>query len=423
MINLNPQTLESSNPLLNSRILLTLLKEDPFSPLEERIKAFLDNGEIDWKGLLEDATYHGIAPIIYQNLKEANLKSIPDYFLENLKAIYYGNVRRNTRYFAELERVLKLLKETGVEPIVLKGGAMAEEVYKNIALRPLEDIDLLVKKFDLPAAKAVFERWGYASQKKIFQSKAHKEFEEEIRKPFEKFETELHFIKGEREYFFDVHWNLLIICDSKIKEAIQLDMERIWKRKKLYSFGTSPAYLMSPEDLLIYVCLHLRERHLEKARSRLIWWYDIYKIIKTYENGFDWNYFLASVREYEACESIYPLILTLKEWFNPPLPQDLLKEAQSYLEIFPLEKIVPKSTEQLKFIGKHQEKDYLLEVLNVKGLRKKVKLLLSEIFPKKEYMILKYQIKNQILLPFYYLLRLKNAIIRGFKAAGQMLKL
>src|SRR3989338_7291893 len=106
----------------NRELLLTLLKEDPFSPLEERIKAFLDNGEIDWKGLLEDATYHGIAPLIYFNLKEANLKSIPDYFLENLKAVYYANVRRNTRYFAELERVLKLLRETGVEPIVLKGG-------------------------------------------------------------------------------------------------------------------------------------------------------------------------------------------------------------------------------------------------------------------------------------------------------------
>ena len=102
------------------------------------------------------------------------------------------------------------------------------------------------------------------------------------------------------KYFFDIHWNLLIICDSKIKEAIQLDIEKIWKRKKTYSFGTASAYLMSPEDLLIYVCLHLRERHFEKARSRLIWWYDIYKIVKTYENEFDWNYFLASVKEYEA---------------------------------------------------------------------------------------------------------------------------
>jgi len=412
------------NPLINSRILLTLIKEDPQFPLNQRLKIFLDNVEIDWKGLLDEAIYHGIAPVIYQSLKEANLKAIPDYFLENLKAIYYGNVRRNTRFFAELERILKLLKETGVEPIVLKGGALADGVYKNIALRPIEDIDLLVKKFDFPATKAVFMRLGYEiQQEKILPSKAHRDFEKEMHKPFEKFETELHFFKGKREYFFDVHWNLLIICDSKVKEAIQLNMEKIWERKKVYPFGATSGYLMSPEDLLIYLCLHLRERHFERARSRLIWWYDIYKALKIFKDDFDWDYFIASVREYEACESIYPLIFTLKEWFDDlPLPSDLLKDAHNYFEIFPLEKIAPKSSEQIKFREKYKEKDYLLELRNVKGILKKAKLLLGDIFPQKDYMVLKYQIKNKNLLPLYYLLRLKDTIIKGFRAAGQLLK-
>ena len=80
-------------------------------------------------------------------------------------------------------------------------------------------------------------------------------------------------------------------------------------------------------------------------------------------------------------------ISNIKEWLDYPLPPDLLKEIQSYSEIFPLEKIAPKSSEQLKFAEKHEEKDYFSGLGEADGILNKVKLLFSDIFPQKEYMV------------------------------------
>ena len=420
----NPRVPQSSNPSKNSSILLTLIKEDINTPLEERLKTILENEEIDWESLFKEAVYHKIAPVIYQNLKRANIASVPDNFLKNLEAIYYGNARRNIRYLSELEKILNSLRETGVEAIVLKGAALAEEVYKNPALRPVEDIDLLVRKFDFPAAKAVFKGEGYneCKNEKLFPSKIRRDLEKKLHKPFEKFDYEAQFSKNNREYLFDIHWDLLLICESKIKEEIQLNMDRIWERAKITSFGTVSACTMSPEDLLIYLCLHLRERHFERARSRIIWWYDIYKVLETYKNKLDWDYFLSSLREYEICESVFPLLLTLKELLDPPFPADLLKEFKNYSDIFPAEKIAPKASEQLKFVEKHEERDYLSNLGEIRGIGKKATLLLGDIFPQKEYMTIRYQIKDKKYFPFYYLLRLKNVLVRGLRAAFKILK-
>jgi hypothetical protein len=53
---------------------------------------------------------------------------------------------RNMRRCHELSKVLRILQNDGIPVIVLKGAALAEVVYGNIALRSMSDVDLLVKK-------------------------------------------------------------------------------------------------------------------------------------------------------------------------------------------------------------------------------------------------------------------------------------
>jgi len=58
----------------------------------------------------------------------------------------YHRVDSDARNYAELGQLLRSLKDRGVEVIVLKGAALAETVWKNIALRPMADMDLLVDR-------------------------------------------------------------------------------------------------------------------------------------------------------------------------------------------------------------------------------------------------------------------------------------
>ncbi|MCP4365035.1 MAG: nucleotidyltransferase family protein [Planctomycetes bacterium] len=51
--------------------------------------------------------------------------------------------------------------------ILLKGAHLAQVVYSNIALRPMGDIDILVKKNDLPKAKELLLELGYTPIKEV----------------------------------------------------------------------------------------------------------------------------------------------------------------------------------------------------------------------------------------------------------------
>jgi hypothetical protein len=66
-------------------------------------------------------------------------------------------------FYQELQTVLKTFKfrAAGIDVIVLKGAFLAELVYRNIGLRAIGDIDLLVKKEDLGKVKRVLIQLGY----------------------------------------------------------------------------------------------------------------------------------------------------------------------------------------------------------------------------------------------------------------------
>jgi len=58
--------------------------------------------------------------------------------------------------------MLKALRERGLDVIALKGLYLIEAVYPNIGARTFDDLDLLLKRTDLPAALEVMRGLGYA---------------------------------------------------------------------------------------------------------------------------------------------------------------------------------------------------------------------------------------------------------------------
>jgi hypothetical protein len=58
-----------------------------------------------------------------------------------------------------LARSLEALREVGVDPVVVKGIVLAYELYDDVALRPMRDVDLRVRPHELlRAARAMWRR-------------------------------------------------------------------------------------------------------------------------------------------------------------------------------------------------------------------------------------------------------------------------
>ncbi|GAG91885.1 unnamed protein product, partial [marine sediment metagenome] len=83
-------------------------------------------------------------PLLYQSLKKTCPEAVPDDTLEQLRAYFLTNAKRNLFLTGKLLRLLELLKDNGILAVPFKGPVLAESVYGDLSLRQFADLDILV---------------------------------------------------------------------------------------------------------------------------------------------------------------------------------------------------------------------------------------------------------------------------------------
>ena len=119
--------------------------------------------EDDWTLLGRMAEAERVAPLIYWAAKSSQelRAAFNQQTYTIVQTTYYASVARNTVLFQELERILRILAEANIPVIVLKGAALAQTIYPDIALRPMTDLDILVKSEHLDRAVELLRTTGY----------------------------------------------------------------------------------------------------------------------------------------------------------------------------------------------------------------------------------------------------------------------
>ena len=93
------------------------------------------------------AARHGVSPIVYERLCAPfhSSKSLLDADDEqHFRLAYHASRLRARATRAEIAEVLSALNDAHVPAIPLKGAYLAEHVYRDPALRPMLDLDLLI---------------------------------------------------------------------------------------------------------------------------------------------------------------------------------------------------------------------------------------------------------------------------------------
>ncbi|MEE4365070.1 MAG: nucleotidyltransferase family protein, partial [Desulfotignum sp.] len=153
------------------RMLLDCLKKQDTAVKLDRIRSFTAK---DWEVILAVAMRHGVVPILFHTLKPLFSEvDIPAPVREKMQRMYYLSAARNTRIYHELSIVLAALNAIGINVILLKGAHLADNVYGNIALRPMGDVDLLARQRDLLKIHHVLLDLGYGSDDGEISCKIH----------------------------------------------------------------------------------------------------------------------------------------------------------------------------------------------------------------------------------------------------------
>lgn len=384
-----------------NNLLLCCIQTETSENKSARIRKLLTLS-LNWEEVLDSALWHGIAPLLYHKLKAIEVSElIPQEVMAELKNAHYGNMASNMYFYSELGRVLDAFNERGINLIVLKGAALAQTVYDNIALRPMSDIDLLVKKDDLPYAERIMSELGY-----LFEGDKSPDWYRENHfhisyfHPIMSILVEIHWHIGRK-----AHPSQIAITDTGV-------IERWWERAQTLNISGKKTLVLCPDDLLFHLSLHFfKHRFISggfkgsfTSRGALIQLSDIFQILKHYKNEFNWARLrreaeesgitslitstLYIVREITDCDdSIFDDVLSLFK------PQSFDKELVKLIKkrVLVIEDSVPSS---------------FLQSLAADKFQNKVKYLLKTVFPHREVLSKRYSLPlSSKKLYFYYLIR------------------
>jgi len=337
---------------------------------------------IDWFILVQKAVREGLAPLLYRHCKNLGLLSIlPDYVREALSRFYRQTTFYNTCLMRYLDELGDVLTKYDIPVIVLKGASLLNGVYTDIGLRPMEDIDLMVRPEDLNGLKRILKDIGYL-QDNLYPNT---------------------YTKG--IIYLDIHTDFLATERIRSRTAVlNIRFEDVWKRTKPFGKYGRPLFSLSIYDNLISLSFHLLKHKL----TRMIWFVDIKEIISKNIEGFDWLELIRHANRIEGDRLLLYILLLTKHLVGLRVPDRILiLLGKSNLTNF--ERCILRlrlANEQLGFLSEFL---WLFQIRKGGG---KVRFIIENIFPQEEVMGQIFpQIANENRL-YTYIRRFMDVIFR-----------
>jgi hypothetical protein len=113
-----------------------------------------------WDDLAQGAEDHGLEPLVLARFRDAGV-TMPAAFGDRLRIRRLQHAHAyavRTRVVLELGRALDA---ASIPFLLLKGSALAQLVYDQPLLRPMRDVDILVRTRDVRRAQAVLQHGGF----------------------------------------------------------------------------------------------------------------------------------------------------------------------------------------------------------------------------------------------------------------------
>lgn len=258
---------------------------------------------IDWEYVLQLARRHAVIPLLYLQLAREGADLVPPSYLTKLKLLFQENSARNTILTAELCRLIDLFANDGIDAIPYKGPALAQFAYGNLALRRFVDLDVIVRKQDVPRARDILFREGYSLSKPLTPA------QQEL---LLRTQHNLQFARDNRRLLLELHWE---VAPHLFASSVQEN--ELWQNLKTITLNGHELNALSAEDLLFSLCVH-GSRHLWE---RLGWICDVAELIA--RHNLDWPALQRRAAEADS-ERMFLLGLYLaQELLQATLPGDV----------------------------------------------------------------------------------------------------
>lgn len=255
-----------------------------------------DMGQIDWIRFLDCAIEGGVAPIAYVSLADAG-RIVPDHVLERLRMMHRLSAVENMQYFEYARRLFSGCADRGIDVIALRGLTFAGSLYPDPSLRPVSDIDLLVRPEAMASLEILLAAQGYA------QIPAHPQQ------------------WTNQTVVVDVHTDL--IGGERIASrhrAMRIDMAAVWGASAPAVVAGAPARILCQVDTILTCGLHA----LKHSCDRMLWFVDLAVLLQT-PHRVSWDDVVARARQFGLERPAYYAFLYLMRTMGASIPEHAMQ--------------------------------------------------------------------------------------------------
>lgn len=360
------------------RVLMLFLASRRDAAAAEKLKELVAN-DFPWADFIMLANQERVTPLVYKQALQFGLLPVP--YAEQMRAIYLANLAENMRKLRDLEEILSILNQAGIAAIVLKGGALGEIVYHNPGLRPMSDLDVLVRKGDLQAALRCLQESGWVNT--TLESHQGSVFDDAHHAHIEKAEK--------KSTLLELHW--VLFGSSHYQNAIL--GESIWETAQPACFGKANGFLLPPEAQVLHLCSHLCLHH---AGQGLLWLNDVAEVLDFYKGQIDWRHLVNLAVENELVYALQLVLPRVVSDLGGTLPKDVLEEVMSKKRSQKEEDLFPRLMDLKRpafvWIFDHMG--------GLKNWKSKLSYVARQTFPSFHYIQVRYHVPHPFLTPFYY---------------------
>ncbi|MFP4088193.1 MAG: nucleotidyltransferase family protein [Desulfobacteraceae bacterium] len=246
-----------------------------------------------WGVVFETALKWNIAPMLYRFIKRspAILQRMPilGEVYKSIEAAYVKTYMVNQSNFTELTDIIRRLNASDIEVLLLKGAHLAPFVYKDMGMRWMADIDILIRKKDLQKTHELLVDRGYRHPDMAavvwddFGKRKEVKDRAAVLKWYRTDHMHLPYSHPKAIQQLEVHWRI-----ARSQSPFSIDMNGLWERAWTEAVNGEPVKVLSPEDLLLHICVHdAYYHHLKLFGLRPCC--DVATVIRRFSGQMDWD--------------------------------------------------------------------------------------------------------------------------------------
>jgi len=294
--------------------------------------------------------------------------------------------------------VAKALHARGVEVLALKGIHLASVVYRDLAVRPMRDLDLLVRAEDLQRAGEALESIGYAPSRSYTTTGGVTPYAVNHHLP--------QFTKSGAT-LVEIHWHIIPPSFDQ-----RIDIREMWERSQTIRIAGENVRVFAPEDLLLHLAVHATYSHACDLSAQA--WCDIAETIRRHE--ISWPDVVERAIRWRCSRGTYLALRMSRDLLAAPVPDDVLAALMpsdfdpDLLRIAARSKPSPVTNVSLPPERLAAEKSFF----------GKVRTIVRRVFLPRDTIADLYAVpRSSPLVPLFYALRVRDAL-RNWRAAMRL---